>query len=139
MALSADFFCCGLWLHLSLELYALLLSCGVAPGQIAINGWQVIMELLVLWKLLSFPPITPDEYHHVYHVKRVGKSSSPGWFYGTYSKNKKIITGAPSSTKGWKQTYSLVGGNWEFDPAHPPPLKRLKTNWSSGCLLRSFL
>lgn len=38
MALSTSFFRCGLRLPLSSKLHALLLSCKVDPGQIALNG-----------------------------------------------------------------------------------------------------
>lgn len=51
----ASFFHCGLHLPLSLERHTRLLSYGVAPVQIAINGWGVIMGLFVLWKQIIFP------------------------------------------------------------------------------------
>uniref|UniRef100_A0A2N9GFW8 Uncharacterized protein n=1 Tax=Fagus sylvatica TaxID=28930 RepID=A0A2N9GFW8_FAGSY len=83
----------------------------LAPGQVAPNGWRVIISSMI--------------------------AASPGfWMFRNRDNLVKLVEGLPSSNRGWKDGYFFVcGDNWERLPEEALDRPTVTPVWKD-CILR---
>ena len=90
----------------------------LAPGQVAPNGWRVIISSMVIWRECSdgLDDITVEEFLHCFEPSQI--AASPGfWTFRSREELVKLVEGLPSSNRRWKDGYFFVcGDNWEKLP-----------------------
>uniref|UniRef100_A0A2N9EJY2 Uncharacterized protein n=1 Tax=Fagus sylvatica TaxID=28930 RepID=A0A2N9EJY2_FAGSY len=90
----------------------------LAPGQVAPNGWRVIISSMVMWKESSdgLDDITVEEFLYCFEPSQI--AASPGfWTFRNKYNLVKLVEGLPSSNCGWKDGYFFIyGDNWERLP-----------------------
>uniref|UniRef100_A0A2N9G6C1 Uncharacterized protein n=1 Tax=Fagus sylvatica TaxID=28930 RepID=A0A2N9G6C1_FAGSY len=90
----------------------------LAPGQVAPNGWRVILTCMVVWRECSDgqDDITVEEFLYCFEPSQI--AASPGfWTFRNREESSKLVDGLPSSNRRWKDGYFFVcGDNWERLP-----------------------
>ena len=90
----------------------------LAPGQVALNGWQTIISCMVMWRVNSNgqEDLTVDEFIFYYEPCQI--ALSPGfWTFKNRDTDTRVVQGLPSSDRIWKDRYFFVcGDNWERLP-----------------------
>ncbi|KAK0572997.1 hypothetical protein LWI29_001633 [Acer saccharum] len=122
---------CGITLPLQPFIARFLAEAKIAPAQLALNSYRILMCLGLMWKLKGYGSHTPREIRHFYTLRQAGNSgtyfllsspvenwipegvSNPGQVEVSSDKKKKCFTwGFPSSNKRWKNSWFFVGGEW---------------------------
>jgi len=101
-----DTFLAGLRLPLHPVARDLLIFLGIAPGQLAPNGWRFLMGAIYFWPQYFGFELTLAEFLWVY--RPFGLAGDPGFFSLSARPGKKIIVKAPSNNKGWKNKFFHV-------------------------------
>jgi hypothetical protein len=120
----------------------------LAPGQVAPNGWRMIISCMVMWRVSSNKreDLTVDEFLFCYEPCQI--AASPGfWTFKHHDMETRIIHGLPSSNRSWKDGYVFVcGDNWERLPREEASgdFVRVCRSWgtpssSSVCVSSNFL
>ncbi|KAK3198795.1 hypothetical protein Dsin_022210 [Dipteronia sinensis] len=104
----------GTRLPLPTYIRRMLREVGVAPAQLNLNGWRILIGMFALWRSRGFLAPTFTEIGHCYSLFS-HKSEGDGW-WGLACCDKQegepLITGLPSSNKEWKQTWFVADGDW---------------------------
>jgi hypothetical protein len=78
----------------------------LALGQVAPNGWRVIISSMVMWRECSdgLDDITVEEFLYCFESSQI--AASPGfWTFRNRDNAVKLVEGLPSSNRGWKDSY----------------------------------
>jgi hypothetical protein len=84
----------------------------LAPGQVALNGWRVIISSMVMWKECSdgLDDITVEEFLYCFEPSQI--AASPNfWTFRNRDNLVKLMEGLPSSNRGWKDGYFFFCGD----------------------------
>lgn len=103
----------------------------LSPGQLQPNSWRIIACLIVLWAICGNGNLTLREFQTMYKVM----NHKYGWAHLQARPNMALITGLPSSNKGWEKRFCFVGGDgWEFYPWENVSIdiSRVIRKWSPG-------
>ncbi|KAK0590293.1 hypothetical protein LWI29_025068 [Acer saccharum] len=124
---------CGVTLPLQLFIARFLAEARIAPAQLALNSYRILMCLCLclMWKLKGYGPPTPCEIRHFYTLRQAGNGgtyfllslpvenwipegvANPGQVeISSDEKKKSFIWGFPTSNKRWKNSRFFVGGEW---------------------------
>ena len=117
----------------------------LAPGQVAPNGWRVIISSMVIWRECSdgLDDITVEEFLHCFEPSQI--AASPGfWTFRSREELVKLVEGLPSSNRRWKDGYFFVcGDNWEKLPEEGEDFIPFLRTWgvpsSSGVWVYIFI
>uniref|UniRef100_A0A2N9GMJ2 Transposase (putative) gypsy type domain-containing protein n=1 Tax=Fagus sylvatica TaxID=28930 RepID=A0A2N9GMJ2_FAGSY len=116
----------------------------LAPGQVAPNGWRVILTCMVVWRECSDgqDDITVEEFLYCFEPSQI--AASPGfWTFRNREESSKLVDGLPSSNRRWKDGYFFVcGDNWERLPEEGEDFVPFLRTWgvpSSSALTRPVL
>jgi hypothetical protein len=84
----------------------------LAPGQVAPNGWRVIISSMVMWTESSdsLDNITVEEFLYCFESSQITASPS-FWTFRNRDNSVKLVEGLPSSNRGWKDGYFFVCGD----------------------------
>ncbi|KAF3436952.1 hypothetical protein FNV43_RR19705 [Rhamnella rubrinervis] len=83
----------------------------LAPAQLMPNGWRYLLGLIVLSEQLG-QHIDMPIFLHFFYLKPGGEGR-----YAFYARRQtKLLTGAPTSDKGWKDRYFFIRKEGLFDP-----------------------
>jgi hypothetical protein len=89
----------------------------LALGQVASNGWRVIIACMVIWRECSdgLDDITVEEFLYCFELSQI--PTSPGfWTFRNREESSRLVE-LPSSNRCWKDSYFFVcGDNWEKLP-----------------------
>uniref|UniRef100_A0A2N9EZW6 Transposase (putative) gypsy type domain-containing protein n=1 Tax=Fagus sylvatica TaxID=28930 RepID=A0A2N9EZW6_FAGSY len=105
----------------------------LALGQVAPNGWRVIISSMVMWRECSdgLDDITVEEFLYCFESSQI--AASPGfWTFRNRDNAVKLVEGLPSSNRGWKDGYFFVcGDNWERLPEESDDYVRIRKTWGT--------
>ena len=90
----------------------------LAPGQVAPNGWRVIISSMVMWKECSdgLDDITVEEFLYCFKPSQIAASLG-FWMFRNRDNLVKLVEGLPSSNRGWKDGYfSFMGTTGKGSP-----------------------
>ena len=84
----------------------------LAPGQVAPNGWRVIIAFMVMWRECSnwLDDITVEEFLYCFEPSQIAASLG-FWTFRNRDNSVKLVEGLPSSNRGWKDGYFFVCGD----------------------------
>ena len=85
----------------------------LTPGQLAPNGWKLLLAFLEPWRRVHHDDASPTEFHVAYYPSET-PATNRGWFYFT-PMGGKLITGLSSNCHSWKSHFFFVGGEWASD------------------------
>ncbi|KAF3432433.1 hypothetical protein FNV43_RR27173 [Rhamnella rubrinervis] len=103
----------------------------LAPGQLMPNEWRYLLGLIVLSEQLG-QHIDMPIFLYFFYLKPGGEGR-----YAFYArKQTKLLTGAPTSDKGWKDRYFFVKKEGLFDPVGPSELG-IRSVWAKRALNQS--
>lgn len=105
----------GLRLPLHPFVQEFLFRTGLAPAQVAPNGWGVIFALAILFWLRARDSeeaelLDVDQLLACFEAKRIAKK--PGRFYMCARKGAGGIVKGPTSIKGWVRKWFYASGEW---------------------------
>ena len=90
----------------------------LAPGQVAPNGWKVIITCMVIWRECSdgLDDIIVEEFLYCFEPTQI--VASPGfWTFRNKEESSRLVEELPSSNRRWKDGYFFVcRDNWEKLP-----------------------
>jgi hypothetical protein len=105
----------------------------LAPGQVAPNGWRVIISSIVMWKESSdgLDDIIMEEFLYCFEPSQI--ATSPGfWTFRNRDNLVKLVEVLPSSNRGWKDGYFFVcGDNWERLPEEGDDFIPIRRTWGT--------
>lgn len=132
VAISEYLLKAGLCLPLHPFFRAVLKLYGLAPTQLAPNGWAQLVGSYFLWKQVSLGEDMPlHVFQTVYQPRSLGKGDSKGWYslcpWGGHS---PFLLGLPTSIKGWKETWFWVRGKWQECEGDTVPYIKVPTSYS---------
>ena len=118
----------------------------LAPGQVAPNGWRMIISCMVMWRVNSNgrKDLTVDEFLFYYAPCQIALSLG-FWTFKHRDMDTKIVQGLPLSNKIWKDGYVFVcDDNWErFPQEDPRDFVKVRRSWgtpsSSGVCFSSII
>ena len=134
VTLYEDAFIAGLRIPLHPLARDLLIFLGIAPGQLAPNGWRFLIGAIYLWPQRFGYELTLPELLWIYRPFPL--FGEVGFFSLSARQGKKVISRCPSNNKGWKKKFFHVStlGFCEENPAgHPLP-----TVWASELNGKAF-
>ena len=78
----------------------------LASGQVALNGWRVIIFSMVMWRECSdgLDDITVEEFLYCFELSQI-EASLGFWMLRNRDNAMKLVEGLPSSNRGWKDGY----------------------------------
>ena len=78
----------------------------LASGQVALNGWRVIISSMVMWRECSdgLDDITVEEFLYCFELSQI-EASLGFWMLRNRDNAMKLVEGLPSSNRGWKDGY----------------------------------
>ncbi|KAJ4702886.1 Collagen alpha-1(VII) chain like [Melia azedarach] len=84
----------------------------LAPCQLVLNSWRVLVGMYVLWNKIGHGEPSISDLRRLYQV-RAGPKTNPGLFYlAARSKGERPVPDFPDSNKSWKDRWLFVGGEW---------------------------
>ena len=104
---------CGLRFPVHLFIMELLHYLNIAPRQLMLNSWRIIISCMVIWTIISNGDmITLNEFVYLYRLK---KSKDFGYYeLVPWDRRSQLIIDLPSSFCYWKSRYFFVSGDgWE--------------------------
>ncbi|KAL2481393.1 Plus3 domain-containing protein [Abeliophyllum distichum] len=127
IALHLNAFVSGMRLPLHPMFRRILRAYGLAPTQVAPNGWSQMVGGMYLWFRHSFGMEMPlHVFQTVYQPRKLpkkkGREEEARWYYFCpWGSHKPLVTGCPSSIKQWKESWFWVSSNWQrvFDDPEP--------------------
>ena len=116
-------------LHLSLHPVAqnLLIHLGIAPGQLAPNGWRLLMGAIYFWPQHFGYELSLSEFLWTYRPFPL--TNEAGFFGLSARPGKKIIVKYPSNNKGWKNKFFHVS-TMGFCEGEPRSGEGMPTDWA---------
>ena len=90
----------------------------LALGQVAPNGWGVIMTCMVVWKECNDgqDDITVEEFLYCFKSSQIAASPS-FWTFRNREESSRLVEELPLSNRRWKDGYFFVcADNWERLP-----------------------
>uniref|UniRef100_A0A2N9HZC0 Transposase (putative) gypsy type domain-containing protein n=1 Tax=Fagus sylvatica TaxID=28930 RepID=A0A2N9HZC0_FAGSY len=81
----------------------------LAPGQVAPNGWRVIITCMVIWRECSdgLDDITVEEFLYCFEPSQI--ATSPGfWTFRNKEESSRLVEELLSSNRRWKDGYFFV-------------------------------
>ncbi|KAH6777414.1 hypothetical protein C2S51_008726 [Perilla frutescens var. frutescens] len=116
MALYTAIFDIGVGLPLHPYFLSIIGRYGLAPGQIAPNGWSQMAGMYLLWQRLGFGEPSFEDWHAAYYIST--KKADPYIFHfsfrpnwkqkGSKGSNRKFLEGLTSSNSEWKSSFIFV-------------------------------
>ena len=118
----------------------------LAPGQVASNGWRVIISSMVMWRECSdgLDDIIVEEFLYCFESSQIAASLS-FWTFRNRDNLVKLVERLPSSNRGWMDGYFFVcGDNWERLPKEGDDFIQIQRTWgtpspSGVCMCILFL
>ena len=83
-----------------------LIHLGIAPGQLAPNGWRFLVGAIHLWPQMFRYELTHQEFLFTYMAFAL--FGEMGFFSLSARPGRKIIEKIPNSNKGWKTRFFLA-------------------------------
>ncbi|CAM0913020.1 unnamed protein product [Alopecurus aequalis] len=81
---------------------------GIAPAQLAPNGWHIMAGFVVLCYYAGVPP-SLAVFRHFFHLLVFNKKKKGGWYiFHTRDTSGLRFAGLPDSIKGWKHRYFFL-------------------------------
>ena len=106
-------FLCDLHFPLHPFIMKLLFHLQIAPGQLVLNAWRMIVSCMSIWmSACEWDMIALNDFLHLYHLK-------PSTHYGYFEilprdRKSRVISGYPSFFCDWKSQYFFISGTgWE--------------------------
>ena len=90
----------------------------LAPGQVASNGWRVIISSMVMWRECSdgLDDIIVEEFLYCFEPSQIAASLS-FWTFRNRDNLVKLVERLPSSNRGWMDGYfSFMGTTGKGSP-----------------------
>ena len=104
---------CGLRFPVHPFIMELLHHLNIAPGQLMLNSWRIVISCMVIWMIIADGDIiTLNEFVYLYHLKEFKE-------FGYYElvpwdRRFRLIVDLPLSFRYWKSRYFFVSGDgWE--------------------------
>ncbi|CAL4888107.1 unnamed protein product [Urochloa decumbens] len=111
ICVHAQAFAAGMRLPLHPFVAGALAHYGIAPSQLAPNGWRVLVAFAVLCHFRGAGPPSLPVFRHFFALAPLPKAK--GWYsFRGRETVPALFTGLPNSTKTWKEEFLLVS---------PPP------------------
>ncbi|CAN6278391.1 unnamed protein product [Urochloa humidicola] len=111
ICVHAQAFAAGMRLPLHPFVASALAHYGIAPSQLAPNGWRVLVAFAVLCHFRGAGPPSLPVFRHFFALAPLPKAK--GWYsFRGRETVPALFTGLPNSTKTWKEEFLLVS---------PPP------------------
>ena len=79
---------------------------GIAPLQLAPNGYSLLSALYIVYSQLRFPPPTPIEVNYMYTLKKIPGGGAGFYYLSAWSSRKMaLIENIPSNAGSWKESF----------------------------------
>ncbi|KAK0576392.1 hypothetical protein LWI29_016748 [Acer saccharum] len=98
----------GVTLPLQPFIARFLAEAQIAPVQLALNSYRILMCFGLIWKLKGYEPPMPREIHYFYTLRQAGNS-------GTYFLLSSLVENWIPKGVIWKNSWFFVGGKWGRD------------------------
>ena len=81
---------------------------GIAPAQLMLNSWRIVVNCKEIWLATNEDMIKVSELVHLYHLK---ESKEYGYYeLVPWAKRARIVRGIPSSFRYWKSSFFSCPG-----------------------------
>ena len=81
---------------------------GIAPAQLMLNSWRIVVNCKEIWLATNEDMIKVSELVHLYHLK---ESKEYGYYeLVPWAKRARIVRGLPSSFRYWKSSFFSCPG-----------------------------
>ena len=97
--------------HLPLRLYFIdvLEYFGIAPLQLAPNGYAILTALFVIYTQMGFTQPTPLKVNYMYTLKKIPSGGASFYYLSAWSSRKlNLIENYPSNADHWKESFFWV-------------------------------
>ena len=82
---------------------------GIAPLQLAPNGYSILSALYILYAQLGFPQPTPIEINYMYTLKKIPSGGAGFYYLSAWSlRTMNLIENIPSNAGSWKESFFWV-------------------------------
>ena len=107
-----------------------LLNLEISLPQLNPNAYQCMVALWALYRVLSFPDLSVEEFRAAYLVKNTPSCDGSYYFQ---SFEGRVITDRDDSMKTWKNFWFWAGGSWEGHPRELTEFGRaVLVTWNLG-------